>query len=260
MPLLNRKTLRNLFKQGSRPTEQHFAGLIDASVNKIDDGFDVDPAHGLGLAPLKGQARIMSIYQNEKDREAAWHFSLNPRPHINGLSLESQEGESQLFFKKNGGLGLGTDQPGYEMEVDGYVGMRGRVGTFAKGEVPADSYWHTIATHLDGLQGFEVKASVCKMKDGKPSRSAILTGITLATYEGPGAHNKIKVSQSGWWWDRMLLRWVGEVHDFHLQIRTILPYGKEPKIHSHEPDRPVLLHYELCQLWSDDITRNERPE
>jgi len=262
MPLLNRDTLHKLFSRGSRPTEKHFADLIDASANKLDDGFSVSPEHGLSLAPLAENKKLMSIFRSPRDREPALSWSLDPLPHVNGLKISDQQGQDQLFFKQGGNIGIHTDKPAFPLHVAGYVGMQGREGTFASGQVPADSYWHTIVAGLDGLQAFEVNAAVVKnfpkedeKKRKRRPRSAYMQGIALAAYEGRGARNKIRhMHSASFFWDRIYLRWIGDVHNYRLQIRTLFSYGREEKTKGE----PIMISYKVSQLWSDHITLEQR--
>ena len=43
MPNLNRSTLKAYFSEGKMPTADHFAALIESTLNMADEGFKKNP-------------------------------------------------------------------------------------------------------------------------------------------------------------------------------------------------------------------------
>ena len=84
MALQDRDTLRNYFRQGSVPQEVHFHDLIDSIVNKVDDGLDKDLVNGLQLSPQGSSKKVMSFFENIKDKGTSWSVALNPDPRSKG--------------------------------------------------------------------------------------------------------------------------------------------------------------------------------
>ena len=80
MALQDRDTLRNYFRQGTIPQEVHFHDLIDSVVNKVDDGLDKDLVNGLQLSPQGSSKKVMSFFENIKDKKNSWSVLLNPDP------------------------------------------------------------------------------------------------------------------------------------------------------------------------------------
>jgi hypothetical protein len=123
------------------------------------------------------------------------------------------------------------------MEVEGFVGMQGRIGTYNSGSRPADGKWHTILENLDHCQAFEIMARTGKKGTG---RFALMRAVALGVYGPRGS--KIKKTQSyyGFFWNKLNLRWTGTTHEYNLEIRSNSNYGEE-----------VNIHYTITRLWDD---------
>ncbi|TGE14006.1 hypothetical protein [Hymenobacter elongatus] len=192
-----RSTLKQYFKQGTMPTEESFAHLIDSAVNRLDDGFYKHPQYGLQLGAAEGRPnprvgrRLLSLYRNLQQLQnqcATWVVSLLAPDHDAGsaLGLGFSEPQGQrdtaatddtpppvrLYLAPGGNVGIGTTSPDEQLSVAGFVGSAGRIGTFqntptpaasrqhaAAQEVPADGEWHDIISGLQGLWGFEIVAA-----------------------------------------------------------------------------------------------------
>jgi len=154
--LKRRSTLKQYFKEGTMPTEESFAHLIDSSVNRLDDGFYKHPQLGLQMGAAEGRAgagvglRLLSFYRNLQQLQnqcATWVMSLLTPDPEEGAALglgfsEPQErhesddtptGEAppvRLFLAPGGAVGIGTTHPTERLSVAGFVGSTGRMGTF----------------------------------------------------------------------------------------------------------------------------------
>ena len=243
MSTLNRKSLKNFFKKGSFPTEVHFADLIDSSVNIIDDGFGKSIEDGLQLSPQGTSTKLISFYESMKDVRPAWYVALNPQD-TRGLSIGEKDGENRLFLQEGGNVGIGTLEPQYKMDVKGFVGMEGRMGTYRTSEVPADAKWHTILANLNHIQAYEIMALAAGQKNR--GRYALVHAIALSTY-GSG-RGDINQTQALWGnrMNRIQLRWKGSTFDYSLQIRTRKHYGTK------DDGTPYMIKYRLSKLWESE--------
>jgi hypothetical protein len=238
MTMRNRKTLKVFFKKEKMPSEASFADLIDSMVNKLDDGFAKEVGNGLMLAPEEGSKSLLSFYKSIEDKSPVWSMQLTETATGKGL-LIGEADQPSLYLQSGGNIGIGTLSPSSTLEVNGFVGMEGRMGTFFKGEAPANGEWTTIAPRLNGCQALEVVAGVGKRGDGK---YALLHALALSTYGR--SRNRIKKVQAhyGWFWNKMCLRWVSNsTFEYELQIRTRSNYGDSVKI-----------KYHIARLWSDE--------
>ena len=242
MALLTRSTLKNLFRRGNSPTEVNFADFIDSTVNKIDDGFAKNAEDGLQIAPQGGSRKLLSFYDNIRDKNASWTVALGSEKSQSGLSFSDGDNNA-LFLRDGGNVGIGTDMPMYNLDVNGTAAMRGRIGTFAKGEVPADGNWQTILSGLDGPHAFEVVARL----DGAKGRGkyAMTHAIAIATYGKSSWAIKHTRAYFGWWWHGVSLRWTGSVHNYTLQIRSRSHYGLD------DYGNPYFIRFHITNLWDD---------
>ncbi len=241
MPLLNRSTLKNYFKQGTSPTEVNFADLIESTVNKVDDGFSKTDKDGLMLSPKGNTKSLLSFYDDIRDKEPEWTMAINKDKENRGLAFQGSDGESSLFLKDGGNVGIMTDAPKHPLEVNGMVSMQGRIGNYNSGEVPGDGQWHPILTELDEIQAFEVVASIRGSK-GR-GKYAFTHAIAVATFGASRWRIRHTRAYWGWFWNRISLRWRGDVHNYQLQIRTMTHYGM------NELDEPRPIKYAITRLW-----------
>ena len=132
----NRTELKQFFLKNETPTEEEFADLIDANLNKAEDG--IAKAQGSPLAlqaegEEEGPQDILGLYANFGPGNPDWSLNLNPRvdpqqPESNqpGLNIKDATGESRLFIKAgNGNVGIGTVEPNTKLAVEGTVTARG---------------------------------------------------------------------------------------------------------------------------------------
>ncbi len=250
MALKNKETLKNYFKKGGVVSEKHFIDLIDSSMNVIDDGIDIDPENGLKLNPLGIFSRVISFFRKKSQKRP--DFSLNTNfKNKEGLSFNGKSDNPILKISNENKVGVNTNDPNYDLDVNGIIGARARVGTYSKGSVPADGKWHKIINNLDGINAFEVIAHASgSVNSGYYSISHV---IVLSTFGGPFSKNSIKNYQNSNWstfFDRLFLnkkvikfRWSGSLHDYNLEVKTSGDWNINP-----ETNEPYQIHYNVTKL------------
>ncbi|PXW46197.1 hypothetical protein DFO54_105166 [Erwinia sp. AG740] len=258
----NRGTLKNYFRQGAMPSAEHFSDLIDSSVNKIEEGFDKTPEHGLKVAALDAHARLMTFYRDSDPSRELWSVGLQPdsdRLQIDRHLSDGQEVMDDttplLTLTPEGRMGVNTSAPRHALEVNGVISAPGRAGVQWAETLPADGQWHDITPRLEGCQAFEVVAGVGIRHSG---RYALLHAIALNTCAPSGflfnffghknrinAHHAYYHSRA----DKLTLRWLRDdtpthghdgIRPYRLQIRTHTSYGDG-----------IVIRYHLTQLWHD---------
>ncbi len=229
---LNRLSLKQLFSNGSRPTQSSFESLIDSMLNTVDDGISKNAEDGLILSPEgKDSSRVVSLYENIQDAFADWTIELGDEENRGfTISEPTPEGKSnpRIFFKKGGFTGIETLDPQTTFHVHGIAGADSRMGTFKNGLIAANGHWHTVVPDLDGCNAFEIVAQVGKVHTGK---YAMAHAIAVSTF----GKSKINLTQAnyGFCWNRIAFRFHGKMHNYSLQMKTRSDYGKDQNIKFH---------------------------
>ena len=237
---LNRDSLKEYFKNGSRPNSDNFGSLIDSMVNKVDDRISKNIKDGLILCPEgKESDRVISFYKEITDAKPVWSFSLQGDNDMSIGETDASDSKASMFFKPGGNVGVNTSTPKAQLEVEGILGYTSKVGTYKLGAIPADGNWHDIITSLNGYSALELVAQVGKKKSGK---HALLHAHALSTFGK--SRSKIRKTQAyyGWWWNKIALRWRGDTFNYRLQMKTCSDYGKDQMIRFH-----------ISKLWDNDI-------
>lgn len=244
MQIFNRTSLKGFFQKGQAPTEVHFANMIDSMVNKIDDGFAKTSEHGLKLSPVGKSKKLISFYEDIKEKEPLWDISVNLQESEKGLSISEGEHQHRLFFQDGGNIGVDTSIPENKLDVNGSIGMKTRIGTFQeKSEVPADAEWHNLFTTKEGCRAFEV---VCKVNREESRGKYAMAHCTAVCAQRKG---KVKVTQAcyGWFWHRLRFRWRFQDDKAMLQVKTSSHYGAD------EDQKTILIKYHVTSLWDDRL-------
>ncbi len=231
MATKNRAILKNYFLKGNVPKENNFQDFIDSCLNQEDDGVWKKQDEALKIKAEGSEEEILQFYKNIEDLRPTWTFSIKSKDGNEGFNIA--EDESRLFLETGGNIGIGTTQPRAKLDVDGFVGMKGRIGYYANGEIPADGHWHDVITDLNHYNAFEVIAVV-----GKRGSHAITHAIAVSSY----GNSRSAVSKTqgfyGWMRNKIDVRWVGTYFDYSLQIRTRRDIGEG-----------VLISYNIAKLF-----------
>lgn len=245
MEIFSRAALKGFFQKGRIPTEVHFSNLIDSTINKIDDGFAKTPEHGLKLAPGGETKKLISLYDDIKEKDPQWDVSLNPTESAKGLSFSEKNAGSRVFLQNGGEVGIGTISPKHKLHIEGTAAMKSRVGTFeSKSQVAADGEWHSIIGAMGGCHAYEV---VLKVEGAKGRGKYAMAHLIAINANG---RTKIKVTQAyyGWYWHRLRFRWKGNKEGQKLlEVRTADHYGVD------ENRQAIQIRFHVTSLWDDKL-------
>lgn len=235
MSIQNRKSLKGFFKKGELPSEKHFDDLIDSMINKVDDGLSKTMEDGLMLSPIGASQKLMSFYKSIEEKNPAWTVEINGGDGT--LDINNHVGDSVISISQEGKIGVNESSPTYELDVNGVIGSKGRLGTQYTGKVLADGNWHSILTELNGCHSLEVVAGIGKKKTG---RYALLHAFALSTYGKSKSKIDVRQAYYGVKSNRIELRWRGTTYNYELQMRTKRSYEGE-----------YYVRYFISDLWFD---------
>jgi hypothetical protein len=280
----NRATLRNYFRAGRLPTEDHFGDLIDSTLNIVDEGYRKSPENGVEITALGTANALVSFYTQRDPNNALWSISY-------GSDTNDGSGKRLVFGAQSvertaagaagvmtldplGRVGVRTDSPQYALDVNGVIRSAGRLGGYQpdapqgrqdpddagyeKSPVAADGKWHDISGWLRGCHGFEVMAGVGDRKG--QGRYALLHAVALNTFNParswldwfrPRRRISTTTAFFGSRCDRIELRWEGtggKDARYRLMIRTRCPYGEG-----------VRIQFFVTRLWFDPAMQGSMP-
>jgi len=278
----NRETLKRFFSAGKLPTEEHFADLVDSSLNIIDEGFDKTEEFGFEITPQKGtddSENLISFFRKLTDKLPSWSISYHAKYealqfiHTNAATNERK---TVLSLDKDGKIKIcaaefneqefvdsefGTNP--VKLDVGGAIRAPARlgVGLNAESSVPANGEYQPITEKLQGIQALEVVAKV-ELREEK--RFAIVHAIALNAYNPPwrvlnfwNRSRRIKLHQSyhSGPRDRLKLRWEAVkdednpgVAQYRLCVKSAFRYPGDAKI-----------EYHVTKLWGPEWYGEEEP-
>ena len=174
----SREQLKKRFSAGNMPAEEDFHCLIDSVVNSIDEGIVVSEANGMELRPRGDNGCLISLFQDQKTLDYDWSVnivnnkeskesSLNVNMRLNrdtvknAVTLVSKRSDNPSMDLPNVSVGIGCNSPKGELDVNGMIASRGRVGyEDEKYKVIADGEWYDVTDVLTVCQCLEVVAGV----------------------------------------------------------------------------------------------------
>lgn len=266
MPQCTRKTLADNFADGKLPTQEAFADLIDSMVNIIDEGFDKSARDGMKIAQLDNSSKLISFYDAITVKMPLWTIAFSMSGYggeqnyknlnffygnnkTNGLTLASvpgKETEEEKAEERTIRVGVNKNNPEHEMDVNGVIASDGRIGKKGEKEVRADGKWHPVITGLDGCQAFEIMAGVGKAHSGK---YALLHAFALNTFNSRKGNITYHQAHYSSRCDQIDLRWVGEAHNYSLEMRTRCSFEQKAA-------EEIYIRYYITQLWFDPFMEN----
>lgn len=255
----SREQLKKRFSAGNMPAEEDFHCLIDSVVNSIDEGIVVSEANGMELRPRGDNGCLISLFQDQKTLDYDWSVnivnnkeskesSLNVNMRLNrdtvknAVTLVSKRSDNPSMDLPNVNVGIGCNSPKGELDVNGMIASRGRVGyEDEKYKVIADGEWYDVTDVLTGCQCFEVVAGVGGL-DGD-GRFALTHAIAVNVFNSHPSVN-ITRSYSGGGGSKIDVRWhkCKNKFEFTLQLRVRSNFKEGKK---------VQVRYHLTKLWYD---------
>ena len=277
----SRDTLKSYFREGSRPSEDDFADLIDSALNITDEGFRKTPPDGLRVASLGDSHALMSFYTPRSDADRAeWSIGLGEDFKRLSIHRPGVAGAPLLTLAPEGRVGVGKTSPQDERDVEGVIRSEGRRGREAQDRIidgkadrlVADGQFHALTGDLHGVQAFEIIAGVGLPDTG---RFALMHAIALNTFnpiwwDNLFFANKKRIRAHHAYYsrqvDRLQLRWVaseenptrghGEQATYQLKIRTRRDYLAGKRVRGEvKPDDEVKIRAYVTRLWFDDMAR-----
>lgn len=245
----NRKELKDFFRDGEIPSQNHFHSLIDSTINKHDDGISKNEDEGLVIKSFADKASFISFYKNVDDLDPYFLIEkdeLKPESLVLRPVTKTKNNEREsFFFNTAGNLGLGKKSNNkYRLDVNGFTGAVGRIGTFRQGKAEANGKWQTIIPALDSCQAFEI---VARAGFKKNKRFAMLHAIAVSAFGK--SRNRVRATSAyyGSFWSKLRIRWKSNsMNNYELQIKTNCKYRDDDKI-----------FYTIGKLWDDDLFLHE---
>lgn len=224
MAKTNRKTLKEYFGRGKKPTNTQFADLIDSMLNIIDDGFNKSAERGLLLSPLDDNGAVMEVRRNILDEKPVWIVALgkNRELHIR----REQEEEALITLCPDGRIVLSGAEK-VRLEVSGSIQANSFTGNYLQGTAPANGQWHDIGGMDYGCIGYHIVAA-CGLKGKGRYGMADVTAMHCF-----GKHPRIW-SHRSWFgsrFNKIQFRWHSNGLNCGLQVRTRSNYGEGVQVH-----------------------------
>lgn len=261
----NRGTLKRFFEKGALPSADHFADLMDSTLNIRDDGFDKTPKDGLKLASINKQDALMSFYYQSFDlSEASWLLKYNEEraTTLDFVSRPVSDPKTVLSLDEKARVGVRTSSPKSALDVNGTITCKAIQGVEEK-PVLANGKWYDITEELSGINSFQLTAAV-----GIPGTrmfamlSCTANGINEKTpkwYHLPIGWSKRFKKQHVYYSsfsDRIQIRWCkkSEESGYFLQLRTACDYNYCAQKANKPVNDGIRIRYHLRSLWSDSDT------
>ncbi|MCH8331841.1 MAG: hypothetical protein IH946_10775, partial [Bacteroidetes bacterium] len=145
MKNIDRAKLKDFFKNGSRPTEDHFGALIDSALIKGDDGFYVDEECNIGIGIVADPEVKLTIHGSIKTDgsiKADGSITVNElligdrkMGKINWLASPNGRMDNDIYYE-DGRVGIGVNAPEEQLDIFGAI----RIGN-TDGEHPGTIRW-----------------------------------------------------------------------------------------------------------------------
>jgi hypothetical protein len=169
-----------------------------------------------------------------------------------------------MFIQEGGRIGINTEEPNYQLDVNGLLCVKGIVGSYSTGTAFADGKWHTMngMVNLDGCQGYEIIAHIIDEKD---KRFGLTIATVLMTYGKRGYKTKvISVESANKWlfgrfWNKIKFKWI--IDDLNTEPGK-LKYMCQIKTRGHYgmlEGQPKKIFYRVKRIWDKDFELETYP-
>jgi hypothetical protein len=252
-----RESLKNYFREGALPSEDHFADLIDSMLNMSDEGFRKTVENGFEVYAPLGHDALISFFRDQIPDTPLWRMGFDGARNqllVQGPGAGGNATPALLCLDSEQRVGVATATPETELDVNGTLRSRGRRGAGIRAQavpLPANGEWHDLSDDLAGCQAFEVMAGAGRRGAG---RFSLLHAIALNTYNPTLGrlfdflfNRKRGITTTQAYYsrrcDRLDLRWhggSGRDASYRLQIRSRCDFGEG-----------ILIQADVTQLWFD---------
>ena len=254
----SREVLKGYFQEGALPTADHFASLVESSLNMLDEGFHRSEKNGFEIKLQSSHSpHLISFFQDLVESNPQWSLSYDKDAgklcffHRDG----DQTGDSVLTLSDQQQVGINQANPQYDFDVGGVSRTQSRIGGYPTitQTVPADGEWHDITEPLNGCHAFEVMAGAGHRHTG---RYGLMHAIAMNAYNPRDWLERIfkfkkKINYTHAFYlsrgNKLKLRWQGS-EQYTLQIKSNCRYGEGIEISFH-----------LTQLWLDSQMIDSQP-
>lgn len=263
----DRGTLKRFFEKGALPSADHFADLLDSTLNIRDDGFSKTPNEGLQLSSLENKEALMSFYHRVDFDEAVWSikFSEQAANNIDFVSnvpaaqsaTEAVLPQAVVSLNPNGFVGINNSTPSSALDVNGTIKAKAIMG-IEEQPVMADGNWYNVSEGLQGAHCFEITAAV-----GIPNTSmyAILNCTAVGMFEKTSKwrhmfsfskrFKKQHVAYSQFS-HRIKIRWHRQDNGlYYLQLGTRCDYNYFAKKQNQPINDGIRVRFHIRSLWQD---------
>ena len=214
-------------------------------IGAYEEGYVPAKENGLEISSLGNYDGLINFCRNNDSNHPLWSIRYDPSKAK--LLIVNREKKSVLTLDPDGRVGVNTQDPQWQLDVEGVVSSKGRIGAYEEGYVPANGKWHRITKELSGCQAFEVMAGAGKKKTG---RYALMHAFAMNTFNPKGwffnlfnLKKRIRYHQAYYrsFGNKLKLRWVGENRKYYLEIRSNGDYGEG-----------IRIRYHMTNLWFDE--------
>ncbi len=293
--ITDRKKLKEFFKKGNLPRESDFEKLIDSTFNIADDKLDINE-DGLMIYPSEnGKQKLLSFFEGREQDEASWVMLISKQddegggisfnqiiqtPKGDAISEEINKPAALFIQKADGRIGLGTETPRQQLEVNGRIASHGRMGTLREGSVKTDGDWHNVFDAKEGLKDCHAYEIMAYTKGDNGDKSSIMHAIAVSSQSNSRSKITKTSAYYGKWWNKIDIRWESrpsriaeestddkkkgfsfstwwkalfgwldqkDKKKYNLQLRTKSNYGSGEK-----------LYFRVTELWNPDYITSEK--
>lgn len=255
-----REVLKGYFQEGALPTADHFASLIESTLNLVDEGFDKTSLNGFEIRLPGNGVNFISLFEDLVSKHPKWSISFDKE--TDTLLIARRDGKGLgtkvISLSDSGNVGIHNPAPEHALDVAGNLRSASRLGGFPTMEtsVSADGKWHRIIGPLSGCHAFEVMAGAAGKARG--GQYALMHAVAMSTHNPRGWLQRWFNFKSGIRYthayflsrgNRLKLRWAGTQDEYYLEIKSACCY-----------ESGSMIRFHVTQLWLDSQMEGCRPQ